>query len=117
MLGPFTWAVPYSVESMNMGETDRCGVLERKPSPALGAVFGANVRRLRVASLITKVDFAKRCGVGRPYLDKVERGEANPTLEYLERFAVALGVDPLCLLTSQPVRCRDDANPADYVRE
>ena len=79
---------------MNMGEIDRCSVLKRKPSPALGAVFGANVRRLRVTSLITKVDFAKRCGVGRPYLDKVERGEANPTLEYLERFAVALGVDP-----------------------
>lgn len=102
---------------MNIGETDRCSVLKRKPSPALGAVFGANVRRLRVASLITKVDFAKRCGVGRPYLDKVERGEANPTLEYLERFAVALGVDPLRLLTPQPVRCRDDANSADYVRE
>ena len=97
---------------MNMGETDRCSVLKRKPSPALGAVFGANVRRLRAASLITKVDFAKRCGVGRPYLDKVERGEANPTLEYLERFAAALGVDPLCLLTSQPLRSWDDASIA-----
>lgn len=117
MLVPITCAVPYSVESMNMGETDRCSVLKRKPSPALGAVFGANVRRLRKASLTTKTDFARRCGVGRPYLDKVERGEANPTLAYLERFASALGVDPLYLLTSQPVRCRDDANPADYVRE
>lgn len=99
-----------------MGETDRCSVLERKPSPALGAVFGANVRRLRVASLITKVDFAKRCGVGRPYLDKVERGEANPTLEYLERFAVALGVDPLCLLTPHLLRSYDGASPSSHCR-
>ena len=100
---------------MNMGVTDRYSVLERKPSPALGAVFGANVRRLRVASLITKVDFAKRCGVGRPYLDKVEHGKANPTLEYLGRFAAALDVDPLYLLTPQsPLASGGDASLAPF---
>ena len=102
---------------MDTRSADRYGLLERDCSSFLSAVFGANVRRRRRASRITKTDFAKRCGVGRPFLDKVERGEANPTLEYLERFAVALGVDLLCLLTPQPVRCRDDANPADFVRE
>ena len=53
----------------------------------LSAVFGANVRRLRKISKVSKVEFARRCGVGRPYLDKVEHGKANPTLEYLGRFA------------------------------
>lgn len=86
---------------MDGGGTDKRGLLERKSSLSLSAVFGVNVRRLRRASRITKTDFAKRCGVGRPYLDKVEHGKANPTLEYLGRFAAALDVDPLYLLTPQ----------------
>ena len=86
---------------MDTRSADRYGLLERDCSSFLSAVFGANVRRLRRASRITKTDFAKRCGVGRPYLDKVEHGKANPTLEYLGRFAAALDVDPLYLLTPQ----------------
>lgn len=100
---------------MDRGGTDKRGLLERKSSLSLSAVFGANVRRLRRASRITKTDFAKRCGVGRPYLDKVERGKANPTLEYLGRFAAALDVDPLYLLTPQsPLGSGGDAGLAPF---
>lgn len=95
---------------MDRAGTDKRGLLECKSSSFLSAVFGANVRRLRRASRITKSDFAKRCGVGRPYLDKVEHGKANPTLEYLGRFAAALDVDPLYLLTPQsPLGSGSDA--------
>lgn len=98
-----------------MGSADRYSLLERDCSSFLGAVFGANVRRLRRASRITKTDFAKRCGVGRPYLDKVEHGKANPTLEYLGRFAAALDVDPLYLLTPQsPLGGGGDASLAPF---
>lgn len=90
-------------------------MLERDCSSFLSAVFGANVRRLRRALRITKTDFAKRCGVGRPYLDKVEHGNANPTLEYLGRFAAALDVDPLYLLTPQsPLGSGGDAGLAPF---
>ena len=90
-------------------------MLERDCSSFLSAVFGANVRRLRRALRITKTDFAKRCGVGRPYLDKVEHGKANPTLEYLGRFAAALDVDPLYLLTPQsPLGSGGDAGLAPF---
>lgn len=90
-------------------------MLERDCSSFLSAVFGANVRRLRRALRITKTDFAKRCGVGRPYLDKVEHGKANPTLEYLGRFAAALDVDPLYLLTPQsPLGSGGDAGLAQF---
>lgn len=86
---------------MDTRSADRYGLLERDCSSFLSAVFGANVRRLRKISKVSKVEFARRCGVGRPYLDKVEHGKANPTLEYLGRFAAALDVDPLYLLTPQ----------------
>lgn len=90
-------------------------MLERDCSSFLSAVFGANVRRLRRALRITKTDFARRCGVGRPYLDKVEHGKANPTLEYLGRFAAALDVDPLYLLTPQsPLGSGGDAGLAPF---
>ena len=100
---------------MDTRSADRYGLFERKSSLSLSAVFGANVRRLRRASRITKTDFAKRCGVGRPYLDKVEHGKANPTLEYLGRFAAALDVDPLYLLTPQsPLGSGGDAGLAPF---
>lgn len=100
---------------MDTRSADRYGLLERDCSSFLSAVFGANVRRLRRALRITKTDFAKRCGVGRPYLDKVEHGKANPTLEYLGRFAAALDVDPLYLLTPQsPLGSGGDAGLAPF---
>ena len=100
---------------MDIRSADRNGLLERDCSSFLSTVFGANVRRLRRALRITKTDFAKRCGVGRPYLDKVEHGKANPTLEYLGRFAAALDVDPLYLLTPQsPLGSGGDAGLAPF---
>lgn len=100
---------------MDTRNADRYGLLERDCSSFLSAVFGANVRRLRKISKISKVEFARRCGVGRPYLDKVEHGKANPTLEYLGRFAAALDVDPLCLLTPQsPLGSGGDADLAPF---
>lgn len=100
---------------MDTRSADRYGLLECKSSLSLSAVFGANVRRLRKISKISKVEFAKRCGVGRPYLDKVEHGKANPTLEYLGRFAAALDVDPLYLLTPQsPLGSGGDAGLAPF---
>ena len=95
---------------MDTRSADRYGLLERDCSSFLSAVFGANVRRLRRALRITKTD-----GVGRPYLDKVEHGKANPTLEYLGRFAAALDVDPLYLLTPQsPLGSGGDAGLAPF---
>ena len=100
---------------MDTGSADRYSLLERDCSSFLSAVFGANVRRLRQISKISKAEFARRCGVGRPYLDKVEHGKANPTLEYLGRFAAALDVDPLYLLTPQsPLGSGGDAGLAPF---
>lgn len=55
-------------------------------------LIAANVRRIRVALGISQERLAFDAGVDRSYLGGMERGEANPTVEILERIAVTLDV-------------------------
>ncbi|MCA9835127.1 MAG: helix-turn-helix transcriptional regulator [Thermomicrobiales bacterium] len=66
----------------------------------LQQVFGRNLRRLRLERGYSQEDFAELLGVHRTYLGSVERGERNPTLRTVERFAGDLGVDAVRLLSS-----------------
>lgn len=68
-------------------------------SPALAAILGENVRRLRKEQDMNKKLFANMVGIGRPMLDKIENGEADVRLSYVERLASALGASPIELLT------------------
>ena len=47
--------------------------------------MGRNVRRLRIAAGLTQAALAKRCGVHRTHLNRVERGYAMPTVPTLKR--------------------------------
>ena len=64
-----------------------------------GPVLGSNVERLREQGRIHKNRFALMVGIGRPFLDKIERGEANVKLDVLVSLADALGTTPAELLT------------------
>jgi transcriptional regulator with XRE-family HTH domain len=55
--------------------------------------FGENLRQLRLASGFSQEAFADKCGYARSYMSRVERGLANPSLDAVEVFAVALKVD------------------------
>jgi transcriptional regulator with XRE-family HTH domain len=55
-------------------------------------IVAANVRRIRVALGISQERLAFDAGVDRSYLGGMERGEANPTVDILERIAATLGV-------------------------
>lgn len=55
-------------------------------------IIAANVRRIRVALSISQERLAFDAGVDRSYLGGMERGEANPTVDILERIAATLGV-------------------------
>jgi len=55
-------------------------------------LVGRNVRRLRVAQGISQERLAFDAGVDRSYLGGMERGEANPTVDVLDRLAHTLGV-------------------------
>lgn len=62
-------------------------------------VLGSNVNRLRRRSKINKTTFCLMLGISRPYLNRIERGDANPRISLVEKMAAALGTTPQSLLT------------------
>lgn len=55
-------------------------------------IVGWNVRRIRVGKGVSQERLAFDAGVDRSYLGGMERGEANPTVDVLDRLAATLGV-------------------------
>ncbi|MCJ2100025.1 helix-turn-helix transcriptional regulator [Methylobacterium sp. E-046] len=68
-----------------------------------------NLRRLRVERGITQEGLAVDAGVDRTYVSGIERREFNPTVDLLDRLAMALAVDILDLLA---VPAADEAEPS-----
>jgi transcriptional regulator with XRE-family HTH domain len=60
--------------------------------PSVCARFGRRVRELRERSGESQESFALRCGFGRSYYGRVERGEVAVSIEVAERIAKGLGV-------------------------
>ena len=60
--------------------------------------LAVNLRRLRESKGIAQERLAWESGVDRSYCGKIERGEANPSLNVLCRMADLLGVDVHTLL-------------------
>ena len=60
--------------------------------------LGANVARLRKCAKIDKKTFCLMVGIGRPFLDRIEKGEADPRLSVIESLADALETTPQDLL-------------------
>jgi transcriptional regulator with XRE-family HTH domain len=54
--------------------------------------LGEHLRRLREQSGQSQDTLANRCGLHRTYVGAVERGERNPTVLSLKRYAEGLGV-------------------------
>lgn len=61
-------------------------------------LFGANVRRVRMAKGLSQEALALEADMKRSYLSDLERGERNPSVRALGRLAEALAVDPADLL-------------------
>lgn len=62
------------------------------------AEMGRKVRQLRVAVGLTQTALAKRSGMDRTHLSRLERGRVIPTLPTLKRLAKTLQVTPQSLL-------------------
>lgn len=54
--------------------------------------FGRCIRQLRTEAGLSQVEFGERCGFYQTYLSRLERGQANPTLNAMEVIANALGL-------------------------
>ena len=62
------------------------------------AILADNVKRMRLVAKINKKRFALMVNIGRPFLNKIEDGTANPRLAIIERLADALGSTPAFVL-------------------
>ena len=65
----------------------------------LQRIVGKNLRAYRQTKGLSQEAFAELVGMHRTYIGGVERGERNLTLATVERYAEAIGLDPLDLLT------------------
>jgi transcriptional regulator with XRE-family HTH domain len=59
---------------------------------SLSARFGRCVRQLRLERGLSQAEFGEVCGFYQAYLSRLERGQANPTLNAMEVIGTALGV-------------------------
>ena len=57
-----------------------------------GVRLGARLRSLRLAAGLTQAELARRTGIHRPNIARVEAGRHTPSLETLSRLAAAIGV-------------------------
>ncbi len=67
-------------------------------APTLACTLGRNVEVLRKKAHINKTRFAAMVGIGRPQLNKIEKGTANIRLSVVEKLADALDTSPATLL-------------------
>jgi transcriptional regulator with XRE-family HTH domain len=54
--------------------------------------LAGRVRELRISLKMTQRDLAEDAGIRQALISKIERGEANPTLDSILRIATALEV-------------------------
>lgn len=64
----------------------------------LNKAFGLNVRRLRKQKGLSIEALADEVRVAYTYVGQLERGQRNPSLAMVEKFAAVLGGAPLDLL-------------------
>jgi transcriptional regulator with XRE-family HTH domain len=76
-------------------------------------VFGANVRRHRVAANLSQATVAERMGIDRAYISMIESGGQNATLISILEVAEALRVHPSVLLmeTDDTPDAEDNTKP------
>jgi DNA-binding XRE family transcriptional regulator len=64
-----------------------------------GATLGRRLRELRLAAGLTQAELARRTGIHRPNIARVEAGRHTPSLETLARLAQAIGVSTTRVLS------------------
>ncbi len=63
-----------------------------------GVRLGQRIRELRLAAGLTQAELARRTGIHRPNIARVEAGRHTPSLETLSRLASAIGVPTTAVL-------------------
>jgi transcriptional regulator with XRE-family HTH domain len=79
--------------------------------------IGANVRRLRVRHDLTQERLAEAASIETRYLQDVERGRTNLSIDVLVALAESLGVDPRALLKPATLRPAKPGRPPKRRRD
>lgn len=53
-----------------------------------------NLKRIRRSQGLSQIELAEKAGVSQGLISRMERGDANPTLDVIEAVAAALNVPP-----------------------
>jgi len=64
-------------------------------------IFAQNLRALRVARGWSQEELAHRAGLDRTYISSLERQKYSPTLDALDKLAIALEANPTELIGRQ----------------
>ncbi len=68
---------------------------KRTEKNALVVSMGKHIIAYRKEHKMSKAQFARDCGVSEGFLRRLENGEANPTLDLIEKLADFIGVPPV----------------------
>lgn len=82
-------------------ETGATVAMNGHPGSIDGAKLGARLRELRLAAGLTQAELARRTGIHRPNIARVEAGRHTPSLETLSRLAGAIGVSTTRVLSGE----------------
>jgi DNA-binding XRE family transcriptional regulator len=104
-LGPDARTAEVKLRSGKQLSLAAADLQDRKDSPGLapasvpaslgdvdGVRLGQRLRALRLAAGLTQAELARRTGIHRPNIARVEAGRHTPSLETLARLAAAIGV-------------------------
>jgi transcriptional regulator with XRE-family HTH domain len=64
------------------------------------------MREIREAKGLTQADLSAMTGFNQGFLSKIEKGQANPSLDKITAIASALGVAPFELFTPSDLKAR-----------
>jgi len=70
-------------------------------TPIDGVRLGRRLRALRMAAGLTQAELARRTGIHRPNIARVEAGRHTPSLDTLARLASAIGVPTTSVLAEE----------------
>jgi DNA-binding XRE family transcriptional regulator len=91
--------VTLQVNSRELGSDGGANTQAESLGEVDGATLGRRLRELRLAAGLTQAELARRTGIHRPNIARVEAGRHTPSLETLARLAQAIGVSTTRVLS------------------
>jgi transcriptional regulator with XRE-family HTH domain len=68
----------------------------------LRAIVARNLRVLRKQKGLSQEELAFQAGINRNYVGQIEREEKSPTVDVVEKLALAIGAKPADLFIQKP---------------